>query len=230
MRILTAIISVFAAFLLVACGNGGETGRTVDEADLREFTLEELSQYDGRDGRDAYVAVDGYVYDVTNSSFWINGMHQGQVSAGQDLTDEIDDSPHGRSTLARVPRIGILVDDVDPTDEPDPTVTTDPTDEPDPTVTADPTETEDEMRVFTLDELSQYDGRDGRDAYVAVDGYVYDVTNSARWSSGTHQGFGAGQDLTDEIDNISPHGRSTLTRVPKIGILVDDEPDSTNDD
>lgn len=76
---------------------------------------------------------------------------------------------------------------------------------------------------LTLEDLSYYDGTDGKKAYVAVDGIVYDMSGSSRWSGGNHNGYQAGQDLTSVIDNISPHGRSTLTRVPTVGILVESE-------
>lgn len=76
---------------------------------------------------------------------------------------------------------------------------------------------------LTLEELAYYDGTDGKKAYVAVDGNIYDMSDSARWRGGNHNGNQAGQDLTAVIDGQSPHGRSTLTRVPKVGILVDPE-------
>jgi len=34
----------------------------------RKFTLEELGKFDGKEGRQAYVAYKGEVYDVTDSS------------------------------------------------------------------------------------------------------------------------------------------------------------------
>lgn len=74
-------------------------------------------------------------------------------------------------------------------------------------------------RVFTLEELAEYDGLDGRDAYVAVDGIVYDMTDSGAWGEGNHNGFQAGQDLTEEIREISPHGVSVLERMPVVGTL-----------
>ena len=124
-KLLTIFLTLSALLALSAC-NGNDTAddtgdrngeEEVSDDELEEFTLEELSQYDGQEGRDAYVAVDGYVYDMTDSSYWIEGSHQNQVQAGQDLTDEIDsDSPHGRSALFEVPRIGILVDSEGATD------------------------------------------------------------------------------------------------------------------
>ena len=53
----------------------------------KEFTLEELEGFDGKNGNSAYVAVDGTIYDVTESSFWRSGNHFG-VQAGKDLTEQ----------------------------------------------------------------------------------------------------------------------------------------------
>ena len=72
------------------------------------MTLTELAQYDGKNGNKAYIAVSGVIYDVTNSSLWINGSHNG-YQAGQDLTVAITSSPHGTSTLSRLPIVGYLV-------------------------------------------------------------------------------------------------------------------------
>ncbi len=115
------VLTIFSlSFILVAC-NGNDNGeRTVEETpeeDLREFTLEELSQYDGEDGRDAYIAVDGNVYDVTDSSLWRDGSHQGRVTAGEDLTEAMDSNTrHGREMLDRVPKIGVLLDEEESSD------------------------------------------------------------------------------------------------------------------
>ena len=49
-------------------------------------------------------------------------------------------------------------------------------------------------KIFTLDELKQYNGKDGKPAYVAVDGIVYDVSASDKWKNGDHNGFEAGND------------------------------------
>ncbi|MGI6005480.1 MAG: cytochrome b5 domain-containing protein [Christensenellales bacterium] len=78
-----------------------------------------------------------------------------------------------------------------------------------------------EQIELTLEELAAYDGKDGNPAYIAVDGVIYDVSGSSRWKDGEHNGYSAGQDLTDPIKNKSPHGLSTLSRVPAIGKIVD---------
>jgi predicted heme/steroid binding protein len=75
----------------------------------RKFTLEELAKNDGKNGNPAYLAYNGKVYDVTESSFWLGGDHLGAHQAGKDLTMEIDIAPHGPENLDRVKLIGVLV-------------------------------------------------------------------------------------------------------------------------
>ncbi|MFV0412791.1 MAG: cytochrome b5 domain-containing protein [Oscillospiraceae bacterium] len=79
-----------------------------------------------------------------------------------------------------------------------------------------------EERIFTLEELAAYNGKDGQPAYVAVDGVVYDVSASPEWENGEHKmGITAGQDLTEEIKNKSPHGVSVLSGFPVVGRLAE---------
>ena len=80
---------------------------------------------------------------------------------------------------------------------------------------------EPEMIFLTLEELAQFDGRNGNKAYIAVNGVIYDVSNSPRWPQGNHNGYQAGQDLTEAIMSVSPHGKRVLDNIPKIGYLVD---------
>lgn len=87
--------------------------------------------------------------------------------------------------------------------------------------TASPTATASGLREFTLEELSKYNGKNENPAYVAVHGLVYDVTDVPEWKNGNHfRGYQAGQDLTDAIENVSPHGVSKLKLVPVVGKLV----------
>lgn len=73
-------------------------------------------------------------------------------------------------------------------------------------------------RVFTLEELSQYDGKDGHPAYYAYEGVVYDVTNSPLWKLGQHFGHQAGQDLTGRLEG-APHGDDVVKAMPVVGTL-----------
>ncbi|OGL46185.1 MAG: cytochrome B5 [Candidatus Schekmanbacteria bacterium RBG_16_38_10] len=70
------------------------------------FDEAELKKFDGKEGRKAYVAVNGKVYDITESDLWQDGEHGGIHVAGQDLTDEIDNSPHGEDIMENWPVVG----------------------------------------------------------------------------------------------------------------------------
>lgn len=74
----------------------------------RTFTLESLAAYNGKDGRRAYIAYQGKVYDVTDSVFWFNGDHQNEHSAGANLTEKMPNAPHGEEVFKEVKLIGIL--------------------------------------------------------------------------------------------------------------------------
>lgn len=79
--------------------------------------------------------------------------------------------------------------------------------------------TETTERVFTLSQLSAYDGTGTAKAYIAVSGVVYDVTNADGWSHGWHQGLHlAGTDATAAFAD-SPHSASLLNSLPRVGIL-----------
>ena len=75
----------------------------------KKFTLEELAKNDGKNGKPAYIAYKGKVYDVTDSAFWLGGDHLNAHEAGKDLTSELDLAPHGPENLDRVRLIGELV-------------------------------------------------------------------------------------------------------------------------
>jgi predicted heme/steroid binding protein len=74
----------------------------------KTYTREQLARFDGREGRPAYIAYRGVVYDVTESFLWKGGRHQVLHRAGEDLTQALDTAPHGEDLLERVPVIGKL--------------------------------------------------------------------------------------------------------------------------
>ena len=79
--------------------------------------------------------------------------------------------------------------------------------------------------LLTLSQLSRFDGREGRRAFIAVAGIVYEVTSSPRWRNGIHNGdpsIAAGNDLTSQIDSTSPHGRRVLDNIPVVGRIIQD--------
>ena len=72
----------------------------------KEYTLKELAEYNGKNGK-TYVAYQGKVYDVSNSDLWKGGIHKGHT-AGKDLTEELNKSPHGPEIITDFPVVGTL--------------------------------------------------------------------------------------------------------------------------
>lgn len=77
------------------------------------------------------------------------------------------------------------------------------------------------LQSFTLEELTQYNGKDGNKAYIAVEGLVYDVTDHKEWKNGEHNGYLAGVDLTKPLLEESPHGRKVLEECPLVGKIIE---------
>jgi predicted heme/steroid binding protein len=178
---------------------------TTPTASLKVFTRAELSKYNGKNGQPAYVAVDGVVYDMTGSRFWVNGVHsvcEGDTTAGADASDEMAEAPAGmREMLARFPMVGTMAGSNAKV----------------PSKTATP------QKTFTTAELAKYNGQNGQPAYIGADGWVYDVSSSQWWSGGQHsvcrlQSM-AGKDLTQQLNQAPASMRAYLQRFPVVGKL-----------
>ncbi len=76
-------------------------------------------------------------------------------------------------------------------------------------------------KVFTPEELGKFDGKEGRKAYVAVDGIVYDVSANKHWGLGIHgecrKGAAAGKDLTEMLKVSPPSMRKLIKLQPVVG-------------
>jgi predicted heme/steroid binding protein len=75
----------------------------------KKVTRQELEENNGKNGKPAYIAYKGKVYDVSQSSFWLDGDHLGMHQAGKDLTEELEMAPHREETFQRVKLVGELV-------------------------------------------------------------------------------------------------------------------------
>lgn len=78
------------------------------------MTRAELSRFDGREGRKAYVAVQGRIYDVSASAYWQGGNHLDRHQAGNDLTADLQAAPHVRAVIERYPVVGELAAEMKP--------------------------------------------------------------------------------------------------------------------
>jgi len=75
---------------------------------MKEFDADELAGFNGENGKPAYIAYDGKVYDVSESKLWRKGQHMNRHRSGTDLTSDMQAAPHDFNVLERFPQVGIL--------------------------------------------------------------------------------------------------------------------------
>jgi predicted heme/steroid binding protein len=75
----------------------------------QDLTTEELHSFDGKEGRPAFVAYRGRIYDVTKSTLWKDGSHARKHLAGSDLTDALKTAPHAEDKILAMPEVGKLI-------------------------------------------------------------------------------------------------------------------------
>lgn len=73
---------------------------------MKKFTEEELKEYDGSDpSKPIYFSYKGKVYDATKNHLFVDGMHF-EHPTGMDLTDYMEDAPHGDEVMAELEVVG----------------------------------------------------------------------------------------------------------------------------
>ena len=159
----------------------------------KTFTLQELSQYNGKNDKPAYVAINGVVYDVSNIRQWQGGAHYG-LMAGADLSNYINVCHSDNlNIINNAIVVGKLIDNENRVEE---------------------------NNTFTMAELAKYNGINNSKAYVAVNGIVYDVTEVVAWNNGRHYGLFAGKDLTEYFNNCHKNELEKLKELKQVGILT----------
>jgi len=76
----------------------------VNEDELPVISKTQLALHNGNDKAEIWVAFKGIVYDVSASRLWRKGRHY-EHWAGQDLTPELADAPHGDWVFSRFPKV-----------------------------------------------------------------------------------------------------------------------------
>ncbi len=76
-----------------------------------------------------------------------------------------------------------------------------------------------ETKKYSIQELTEFNGKNGKPAYVGYKGKVYDVTESYQWGDGEHLGHMAGQDLTEMME-VAPHAEDVMERMKVVGTLT----------
>ncbi len=74
-----------------------------------KLTPDELSSFDGKEGRPAYFSYGGKIFDATASRLWVKGVHMGRHHAGEDLTEQLKLAPHGDDKITAMPVAATLV-------------------------------------------------------------------------------------------------------------------------
>jgi predicted heme/steroid binding protein/uncharacterized membrane protein len=76
---------------------------------VKDYNPQQLMENDGQEGKPTLVAVNGKVYDLSQSKRWIAGSHMKRHKAGADLSEDIKAAPHGLDVLDRFEQVGTLV-------------------------------------------------------------------------------------------------------------------------
>ncbi len=196
-----------------------------------------LATFNGKNGKPTYIAVFGTVYDVTKDPNWTNGKHKG-ITAGADVTNAFEGSPHAKALLKTLPVVAKMGDVVKGL-----AVTAAPTQLPAAKVSAvlpaakvtavapvgivksqqtvatlNPTTV---AQKWTVNYLANFNGKNGKQAFIAVSGVIYDVSANRSWVNGSHKGVTAGADVTNAFAN-SPHAKSLLAQLPVVAKMGDD--------
>ncbi len=75
---------------------------------MKQFTIEQLKEHEGKKGQSVLVAVNGKVYDLSSSRKWVAGLHMNRHHAWTDLSDDIKAAPHGLEVLERFSVVGTI--------------------------------------------------------------------------------------------------------------------------
>lgn len=89
-----------------APGSGGDGAGSISGR-----TMSDVEANNGQDGKSCWVVVDKTIYEISGFAQWVDGMHTpsgGRARCGKDLSEVINQSPHGKSILSRLKEIGPL--------------------------------------------------------------------------------------------------------------------------
>lgn len=99
-----------ALFVVIALGPKLKNTRQIHHAQQKgNLTTDDLAQFDGTENRDAYIGYEGKLYNMSRSEFWKDGVHFGRHKAGEDLTDMLNQAPHGEDKILSMPMVGDLL-------------------------------------------------------------------------------------------------------------------------
>jgi predicted heme/steroid binding protein len=98
-----------AIFVVLVIGPRLKQKKITPLAATGDMTIDELGAFDGKEGRPAYIAYKGTIYNVTQSKMWKNGSHMARHEAGNDLTEILTQAPHDEDKVIPMEVIGKLL-------------------------------------------------------------------------------------------------------------------------
>lgn len=102
------VMAASALYVVFVIGPRLKGKKKVRVSDSGELSPAELAHFDGGEGRQAYFAYKGVVYDAGQSRLWKGGKHMARHRAGEDLTDFLAQAPHGEEKISAMPAVGHL--------------------------------------------------------------------------------------------------------------------------
>lgn len=106
--IIFSVMVLSATFVVLVIGPKLKKTKSIKTSKSGQFSLSELANFDGEDGRPAYFAYKNKIYDVTQSKLWKNGNHMTRHHVGVDLTDILAQAPHNEDKILIMPVVGKL--------------------------------------------------------------------------------------------------------------------------
>lgn len=198
-----------------------KVGNLVSEEEQKRryvYTPEELSKYNGKNGMAAFVAIYGVVYDISALPSDIANTHK-DVPLGQDVSELFASGHYSDKTILEyLPVVGKL--DI-PRDNKDFTLKSHGQSYIDLGMSR--IEIVRELldkSIFTLEQLSLYNGEGGMPAFIAVDGIVYDVTNSDLIKVSPYNQLKLGTDLSQEFKSCHDNKYEILNNLTIVGKLA----------
>lgn len=75
----------------------------------KNLTRDELSAFNGKTGKPVYFAYQNRIYDASSLPSWQGGKHFGRHQAGTDLSDQLEQAPHGEEKIKNLDPVGHLL-------------------------------------------------------------------------------------------------------------------------
>lgn len=176
-----------------------------ETTDMLILTKEELANFNGENGNQAYISIDGIIYDVSNVDLFKQSPYN-NLKFGTDVKETFDElNNRDESILRDIPIVGLLA-------EPEEVEIMEGLEEYSP---------QQRLEIMSSEELIKYNGENGKPAYVAIEGIVYDLTNLSILELFTSVNLRLGSDITKEFKTYYRGDRELLKGAKEVAILHD---------